>query len=423
MMSFEEFSATDAHAIDMDPVLDRRSFTIDPNLAGSTLSNSELDNQERRALKSSFSNAGIEIRAMRRALEEDVVARPLRGSMAAKRKRSNVKASPKKRALTMHGLSTQKAEDEDVEEGPEAGDVEEYATLFRREIRGYMAALTDLWRQQQNDPLYSIHQEMLLVAETFEAGIEELKKSAQARDVRLAKLEQQMSNLLAGNVPLTFQVTPQGVHYRQVATYGNYGPPISIDQRLSPRQVHTSGPDQGMSMDPCLLQAQSHLLESASSSSAGISIPHFSPPQIPDVSRLPSQFHSPPMSNPSSRRQQPEPKAPRHMCNWNLSTVSDIWREWNEGTDGMPSIVYLNQHHPTWRCGWQRKDIVKFSKRKQIIDAINRRAGGRIPVLDVVQEFTLAMQNETKTINQVWQAIVQGEKDGIPWPRHPQPAQ
>lgn len=288
------------------------------------------------------------------------------------------------------------------------------------ELRGYPNdAVSGGLGNQDSSYEDLMKQAMPLLVETIRAGFEEMKStnaaSFQRIEARLARLEQQLHDQQAGNIPVTFEVTPQGTHVRQVPTYGNYGP-AAIDQRLNSRQVQTRGPLGAENVTP----AQSRPLEPFSGFPAVIPTPPSSlaPAPPPMLSNFPSAPTSS-MPTPSVPLSQPQPQAQpnaKYMCNWDLSTVGDIWREWHEGIGAMPSISYLNQHHPTWRNGWHHNDIVKFSKRKQIIDAIERRAGGGIPVMAVVQEFTLAMQNQGKSIHKVWKAIVDGEKLGTPWP-------
>lgn len=115
----------------------------------------------------------------------------------------------------------------------------------------------------------------------------------------------------------------------QVPTYGNYGP-IAIDPRLNPGShslepfsnfppiipTHTSVSPLPVSLPPQSQFQRQLLLQSPSllqSESALQSQPQLS-----------SQLQSQP------RPSQPQPQVPKgqYMCNWNLNTVGDIWREW-----------------------------------------------------------------------------------------------
>ena len=62
----------------------------------------------------------------------------------------------------------------------------------------------------------------------------------------------------------------------------------------------------------------------------------------------------------------------RFELNKNLSTLHEVWREWTNGINGLPSLKHMEENYPQWRKG--KNTIAKaVSRRKILINAVKER--------------------------------------------------
>ena len=67
---------------------------------------------------------------------------------------------------------------------------------------------------------------------------------------------------------------------------------------------------------------------------------------------------------------------PSYLLNRQVSSVIDLWREWNVGLGTGPAVGKLNSTYGSgWRRGWPAKERQYYSQRLTIIEYLTRRTG------------------------------------------------
>ena len=113
----------------------------------------------------------------------------------------------------------------------------------------------------------------------------------------------------------------------------------------------------------------------------------------------------------------PDTVFPYTMCR-TLTSVHDLWQEWNIGLRGSPSIQALESTYGAkWRQSSQERMF--FGRRKVIIDEVFRRLRSQGPIEAVIEEVELIRKRELLSLHSLsrWlkqQAIVrsQGKRIG-----------
>ncbi|KAI9334327.1 transcriptional activator of glycolytic enzymes-domain-containing protein [Pilaira anomala] len=88
------------------------------------------------------------------------------------------------------------------------------------------------------------------------------------------------------------------------------------------------------------------------------------------------------------------PTAQQYKMSRDLTTITDLYREWTEGLGGNYSIEHLNTHFP----GWYKNDKTFYMRRRKIISTIERYAeADRMSMIDAVRRAEMLRSRNNKS--------------------------